>query len=192
MTRDDGCAVQDGELVLDRAAYHRLAGDLPLAQQHAEQALVIATTPRQPIAVLAAHRLLSALATTANRHAEAAAHLDQALAPADTCAAPYERALIVPAVAELHLQAGRRPEARAVLDEARTIVARREARTAWARAEALAARIATPPVTLPVRPAAPGGPTVREIEVLRLLAWGATESAITRELCIGVKTSSGT
>src|SRR5262249_39565709 len=72
--------------------YHasRGVGDASVQQ---EQALRHASDPRQPLALLAAHRLLGALATEGGQYDDAARHLDAALALADACQAPYERAL---------------------------------------------------------------------------------------------------
>ena len=104
---------------------------------HARGALAAAGEPRQPLALLAAHRLLGELNAQAGQHAEAAQYLDTALALADTCAAPYERALTLLAIAELRAATGSRDEARASRDEARGIFARLGARPALERAEAL-------------------------------------------------------
>ena len=133
------------------AAYHRAAGDLAPARQHAERALAHASEPRQPLALLAAHRLLGELNTQAGRHAEARAHLDEALALAEASAAPYERALTLLALAELRAASGEGEAARALLDEVRAICAPLGAKPALARAEALAARLAA-------RDPAGGGP----------------------------------
>jgi tetratricopeptide (TPR) repeat protein len=126
-------------------AYHRAAGDVALAQDHAAQGLTHASEPRQPLALLAAHRLLGELATEAGRHAEAQDHLDEALALAEACAAPYERALTVLALADLRAASGDRPAALALLDEVRAICEPLGARPALARAEALAAQVAIAP-----------------------------------------------
>ena len=45
------------------------------------QALAHATEPRQPLALLAAHRLLGELDTDAGRYADAATHLDTVARP---------------------------------------------------------------------------------------------------------------
>ncbi len=55
------------------ARYHRVAGDPDRAREHATEAVALATAPRQPLALLAAHRLLGELATEAGRFAEARA-----------------------------------------------------------------------------------------------------------------------
>ena len=90
------------------------------ARDHAERALAHATTPRQPLALLAAHRMLGILATDAGDRAAAEDHFAEALALADACRAPYERALTLLARAELARgtrATARRP--RALLDEVR-------------------------------------------------------------------------
>ena len=53
--------------------YHRQAGDMDRPTTHAERALAHATEPRQPLALLAAHRLLGELDTEAGRYDDAAA-----------------------------------------------------------------------------------------------------------------------
>src|SRR5262249_36004232 len=50
-------------------------GDVELARRHAGLALTHAAEPRQPLALLAAHRLLGELAGAAGCHDEARAHL---------------------------------------------------------------------------------------------------------------------
>ena len=122
------------------ATYLRTAGDAAEARQHAALALDLATKPRQPLAMLAAHRLLGELDTVTGAYAEAQAHLDQALALAEACAAPYERALTLLALTELRHATGSRDAAQAALDEARPVLERLEARPALARAAALAIR----------------------------------------------------
>jgi DNA-binding NarL/FixJ family response regulator len=183
-----GGVLGQAEGQLGWAAYHRAAGDLALARQHAEQALAHATAPHQPLALLAAHRLLGELATEAGRPDEGAPHLDAALALADACAAPYERALTLLAQAELRLAMGERGAAQAALDAARPILERLEAMPALARGEALAAKLVVAPATRASPPAYPAGLTARETEVLRLVAQGATDGEIARVLSISVKT----
>ncbi|HEY8597032.1 MAG TPA: LuxR C-terminal-related transcriptional regulator, partial [Thermomicrobiales bacterium] len=76
--------------------------------RHAAAALRHATSPRQPLALLAAHRLGGELAAAAGDLAAAGAHLDAALALADACRAPYERALTLLARAALPTAGGGR------------------------------------------------------------------------------------
>ena len=83
-----GAALGQAEGQLAWAAYHRATGDREGARQHAERALAHASAPRQPLALLAARRLLGELDTAEGHHADARAHLDAALALAEACVAP--------------------------------------------------------------------------------------------------------
>lgn len=116
------------------ARYHWQAGDLTRAHERAERALAHAAEPRQPLALLAAHRLLGELDAEAGRFADAAAHLGAALALADACGAPYERALTLLALAELRAAQGRADDTRALLADVRGICEPLEAKPALARA----------------------------------------------------------
>jgi DNA-binding NarL/FixJ family response regulator len=167
------------------AQHFRQAGDREKAHEHAERALAHATEPRQPLALIAAHRLLSQLDTETGRFAEASEHLDAALTLADACHAPYERALTLLAMADLRAAMGETTEARTLLDEVRTICIPLDAQPALARADALAARLAASPSTAPTYPA---GLSVREIEVLRLLTAGQSNREIADSLFLSEHT----
>jgi tetratricopeptide (TPR) repeat protein len=146
-----GAVLGQAEGALGWAAYHRAAGEPARAREHAERALAHASDPRQPLALLAAHRLLGELATRAGQQAEAQAQLAQALALAEGCATPYERALTLLSLAELHAATGRREGARALLGEVRAICTPLEAKPALARAASLEERLAAerPPARAP-------------------------------------------
>ena len=182
-----GAVLGQSEGALGWAAYHRAAGDLAASRRHAERALARATEPRQPLALLAAHRLLGELATSAGHHTEAATHLDAALALAEACVAQHERGLTLLALAELRATLGERRGARAALTEARAILAPLDARPALARVDALAAtfsRMSAPgPATV-----YPAGLSAREVEVLRLIAAGRANHEIAARLCISPNT----
>ncbi|HEX5418249.1 MAG TPA: LuxR C-terminal-related transcriptional regulator, partial [Chloroflexota bacterium] len=180
-----GAVLGRAEGQLGWAAYHRAVGNHVLARQHAEDALSHANEPRQPLALLAAHRWLGELATVAHRYAEADTHLEQALALANACSLVYERALTLIAVAELRLALGERGVARTLVDEARGICGSLNARPALARADALAARLvhASPP-----RSDDPAGLTAREVEVLRLIAAGQSNREIAASLVLSERT----
>jgi DNA-binding CsgD family transcriptional regulator len=167
------------------ARYHRQTGATAHAREDAERALADATAPRQPLALLAAHRLLSELDTDAERYADAAAHLTAALTLADACAAPYERALTLLALAERSLATGNEDAAFRLLAEARVLCMPLGAIPALARADAIATRLTTRNVSVPVLPA---GLSAREVEVLRLMAAGQTNREIADTLCIAEKT----
>lgn len=180
------------EAVLWQSEHHRLqarlamaAGDLASARQHAEAALERASEPRQPLALLAAQRMLGEVDIAAGRSAAAIIHLDAALTLADACAAPYERALTLLPLAAARHAVGERDGGRAALAEARATFERLGARPALARAEALAADWAT---AAPLRVVHPLGLTAREVEVLGLVAEGATDAAIADALSISVNT----
>ena len=177
-----GAVLGRAEGQLGWAAYHRAGGDPTRARHHAEQALAHASEPRQPLALLAAHRLLGELDTAAGQHAEAHEHLELALALAEACAAPYERALTLLALAELRHAAGERDGAQAALDEARAILTALEARPALARAEALTTQLAAAPAAQ--SPAPPFGLTAREVEVLRLVALGLSDAQVAERLFV--------
>ncbi len=141
-----GATLGQAEGQLGWAAYHRAAGDHAAARATAGRALAHAAAPRQPLALLAAHRTLGELETEGAQHREAAGHVAAALALADACAAPYERALTLLALADLHRATGAYPLARSTVADARTILVELAARPALARADQLAERLAVAPV----------------------------------------------
>jgi DNA-binding CsgD family transcriptional regulator len=172
----------DGQLAW--AEYHRAMGDPALALRHAERALAAASAPHQPLALLAAHRLLGELATDAGRFAAAANSLQASLALADACGAPYERALTLLALAELYAATDDGTAARRLLAEARSLCTPLGARQALARAERLAEQLAR----RLARASYPAGLSVREVEVLRLLAAGRSNPQIAAALSLSVRT----
>jgi DNA-binding CsgD family transcriptional regulator len=171
-----------------QARHARLGGAHVAALRHAGDALACAATPRQPLALLAAHRALGELAGAAGDVAAATAHLDVALALAGACAAPYERALTFLALAELRALLGERALALRLLDDARSLLTPLGARPALARAATIAARLDTPPLLAAPLVAAPDGLSPREAEVLTLLAAGRSNHEIARALTISPRT----
>jgi DNA-binding NarL/FixJ family response regulator len=166
------------------AQYHQALGDFSRARTHAKQALILASDPRQPLALIAAHRVLGRIDTFDGRYNEAEQHLRAALALADACRAPYERALALLTLAELQVASASPDDARAFLGEVITICEPLEARAARAQAQSLladldAARQAT---------AERGGLSAREIEVLRLVAQGLIDREIAAALFISPRT----
>jgi ATP/maltotriose-dependent transcriptional regulator MalT len=178
-----GALLWRADHLLLRARQARMAGELAAARDHARAALARATEPRQPLALLAAHRLLGELETETGNYGDALAHLHQALDLADACAAPYERALTLLALADLQAAEGRREAA--ALAEARAILERLGAAPALAHADTLAARLAAPPDAPAPRP---GGLSRREAQVLRLLAGGRSNQQIAQALFLSPRT----
>ena len=161
------------------AQYYRYMDDVAKAFEHAERALAHATNPRQPLALLAAHRLLGELHSDAGRYDDAAFHLNTALALADACAAPYERALTLLTLAEMHAARHETSQAQTHVEDVRAISTPLGATPLLARADALAARLAP---ALSAIPRFPAGLTAREVEVLRLVAAGMTSRVIAERL----------
>jgi tetratricopeptide (TPR) repeat protein len=94
----------DGLIVWSR--YHQQLGDVKQAESCVREAIEQASTPRQPLALLAAQRQLGAVLTVTGDHEAAHLHLRGALALAEACAGPFERALTLIALAELWLANG--------------------------------------------------------------------------------------
>jgi ATP/maltotriose-dependent transcriptional regulator MalT len=179
-----GCVPWRAEGELLWARYESILGHRTQAQMRAARALALASQPRQPLALLAAHRMLGELTTGSADAAAARAHLDAALALADACRTPYERALTLLAMAELDATTGETTRARAAVDEARAICVTLGARPALTRADTLAARLATAPSD----PALPAGLTEREAEVLSLVTEGLTNTQVAERLFISRRT----
>ena len=165
------------------ARYHHAAGESSLARQRSVEALARASDPRQPLALIAVHRFLGSLDTEDRRFPEAETHLNESLALTDACAAPFERALTVLALAELCAAQGRRDDARVLLAEVRALGEPLGATPTLARVDVLEAKLAGPRALT-----YPAGLTAREVEVLRLVAEGLTDAAVAARLFISRRT----
>ena len=178
-------AVRDKRRVSGSGArYYLVAGDLGRAWERATSAVALAAEPHQPLALLAAHRLCGEIATETGRWEEAQAHLRESLALAEACAAPFERALTLVALAELGAAEDKRAEAMRLLDDARAIGQPLGAAPLLARIDALEAQLAARPALPPTGPQL----STREVEVLRLVAAGRSNPEIAEALFISPRT----
>lgn len=168
----------DGALLWARL--ERESGDDAGARRHAERALELATTPRQPLALLETHRFLGRLDRDERRFDAAAAHLSTALELATACAAPFERAVTLMSIARLDVATGQGRQAGSRLDEAIEITDRLGAMPALERARRMRAELAARPT--------PGLLSARELEVLRLVAEGLTDREVAERLHISPRT----
>ena len=173
------------EAQLAWARWHRAAGDVDRACAAATEALELASAPEQPLVQWGAHLILGELATVDGNHAVAEEHLTTALALAAACEAPFERALTLLALAELHVATGS-AEVNALLDEVRGICVPLGAAPLLARADALTGRSSSKQPW----PENPAGLTEREVEVLRLIAKHYTDKEIAEALFISPHTAS--
>jgi DNA-binding CsgD family transcriptional regulator len=179
-----GCALGQAEGQLAWARYHWAAGDIPCARESIVEALALAATPDQPLARLAADRLLGQIETAAGQHAVAEAHLAAALELADGCEAPFERALTLLALAELRAVMGADAEAVVLLKEVRQICIPMGAVPVLTHASTVLAGLL---VDLPGE-RYPAGLTEREMDVLRLLPRGLSNADIGELLFLSPRT----
>jgi DNA-binding CsgD family transcriptional regulator len=168
-----------------RARHDRQTRADEIRQTSASAALELATAARQPLAILAADRLVGELADLAAELSTAETQLGSVLSPADVSDAPFEWALADVALAELRLAIEAAGETARLLDDIQRISALLETIPTLKRVQALTAqRAANSSVD-----ANPGGLTAREVDVLRLLAEGRTNPEIGEELCISGATA---
>ena len=167
------------------AEWYRATGDSNRAGHHAREAMRQATKPRQPLALLAAHRTLGVLAIDAAQFDAAHGHLEMALALADACRASHERSLTLLVRAELAAARGDAKAATRDLATARTLCVSIGAQQALAHADRIAGRLGGDAVH---HSADPSSLTAREMEVLRLVAAGLRNDEIANRLSLSSRT----
>lgn len=181
-----GAVLGRADSVLLWAEYDQAAGEPSRARDRAEEALALASAPRQPLMLIAIHRLLGRLDMAEHRFADSEAHLHQSITLAEACAAPFERALGQLSLAELQAAQGQTAEAQALLAEVRAVCEPLGARPALERVEALAVTLKAPTA----RVTYPAGLTAREVDVLRLVAEGLTNAEVAERLYLSPRTVS--
>ena len=174
----------EGEVLWGR--YERAVRQSEQAQRRALAALARAAEPRQPLASLAARRLLGQLDADAGRRDDAERHLREALALAGACGAPFERALTLLALAELRVASGGAAEADVLLAEVRAICEPLGALPTLARVDVLAARLTGAPADRSLADGIHLSP--REREVLALLVAGRNHREIGEALFLSKRT----
>jgi ATP/maltotriose-dependent transcriptional regulator MalT len=160
----------------------RAEGDLDAAFPLARQSLEQASDPYQPVALIAAHRVLGQLETGNQSLDAASVHLQQALRLADACALPYERALAMLSQAELEIARDRPRAAATLLNEVTSICTTLGATPALERVSSIRSRGAVGSCT------AGTDLSPRELDVLRLVAQGLSDKDIACQLFISPRT----
>jgi DNA-binding CsgD family transcriptional regulator len=174
----------NAEVQLLRARYCLAVGDEVAARDYASEALRSAGSPRQPLALLAAHRFLGCRDLHERRYREGEQHLLTAFTLADACGAPFEVALTQLALAEFRIVTGDSTAARSLIAVARSTLEPLGARPALDHADRLASQLAA---TADGR-SYPFGLSAREVQVLRLVSQGMTDAQVADHLSISYRT----
>jgi tetratricopeptide (TPR) repeat protein len=110
--------------VASQLIWARLAlreGDTALAEIRARAALDLASAPRQPLGLIASHRMLGELLTDTGRLDEAITHLIESRRLAHACEAPFELAQTLVSLAAYQRAAGDQDAVAESLADARAI-----------------------------------------------------------------------
>ncbi len=179
-----GAVVGQAEYNVLLARFHLLQESFDTAREYADRALQLASNPRQPLAIIAAERMLGELATIDRRFEDATAHFTRSAELATRCAAPFERAQTLLPWAELCRQIGDLKSARKLTREIREICEPLEAALVLDRVDILDQQLRQ------AKGHHPSGLTKREVEVIQLAAGGLTNAGIGEALFISPRTVS--
>lgn len=160
-------------------------GDIEAASIHATESLTLASQPRQPLVMLAAHLLLADIQLAKSGGPSVEGHLNTALSLADACQAPFERARVLSSMARHELSRNNLSLAATRAREALAIGKR-------LGAEPLLLSLASIPLDVPASSSDsnPDKLTAREREVLSLVAQGMTDADVASRLFISPRTVS--
>lgn len=151
----------------------------------ASEALELARSPRQPLPLLVAERLLGRLSIATGQHDLARKHLNHALKLSQQIAAPFEEAVNHLCLAELAIATGDSTAAQRELATVRRICEPLGARPVLELADQFESRLdhagaASAADTVGLSP--------RELEVLQLVARGLTDAEVAEQLFISPRT----
>lgn len=169
-----------------RSRLAELSGDPQSALEHAESALELARSPREPLGIIAAQRAIAGLLVRTGHQGRAASAVAEALDIARTCEAPYEVAATLLVQAEMLHASGLSGDAASVLSEARDIAQQLGAGLLLKRIDSLSS-------ARPVPEHLPEffGLSPREMQVLHYVAQGYTDARIAEALSISPRTVGG-
>jgi DNA-binding CsgD family transcriptional regulator len=174
--------VAEGHLL--RARLHLRDNDRQAAHAALRRAVELATTPRQPLALILARLELGRLHTAEKRYAPALETLRSVHALAQRCELPFDLALCEIALAQLEIATGDLDSAAARLRAAHQFCEPARAVHALREIASLEQEIAT----LSRDTSYPAGLSAREVEVLRLVASGLTDAQVAERLFISPRT----
>lgn len=180
-----GSVLGRAEHLLVGAERHRASGDAETARDCVDRAIVAASHPSQPLALLQARRLRGELAMEHGEREVADEDLTSSLILATRCEIAIERAQSLLALARLHSTSDQ-STALSLAREALAIGRSLDAKALVTQVERLLDAISTEPS----RVGLPAGLTRRELDVLRLVAQGMTDAEVGGALSISPRTVS--